>query len=178
MIDSSVAPEVGAPSALHAPFAVPRAAVERARSVARRLAGCDHVADDILQDALIAAWQLAAPPPAPGAWLLRAVVLRCRQAHRAARRRRQHEHNAGCHLHRGCDNPLHHAVAHELGDRLAQALSRLPAEQQQAFELYVDTGLDYAGVAAALAVPLGTVRSRLHRARLALLANVGAGGSA
>ena len=76
-------------------------------------------------------------------------------------------------MHRGCDNPLHHAVAHELAHRLDEALAGLPAEQQLAFHRYVDTGLDYAGVAAALGVPLGTVRSRLHRARLALLANVG-----
>lgn len=125
-----------------------------------------------MQDALIALWQQAEPPASPAAWLHRAVVLRCRQVHRAARRRRDHEHGAACELHRGCDNPLHHAVAHELDERLQQALLRLPEEQRRALQLYVATGRDYAGVAAALSLPLGTVRSRLHRARLALLATV------
>lgn len=117
---------------------------------------------------MLTQWQRGDVLEHPAAWLLRATLLRCRQMRRSASRRRRHEHTAACALHRDCDNPLHAAIAHELGDRLEVALARLPEPQRHAFELYVDTGLDYAGIASVQALPIGTVRSRLHRARLAL----------
>ncbi|MCK5945140.1 MAG: sigma-70 family RNA polymerase sigma factor [Planctomycetes bacterium] len=140
------------------------------RAVARRLLGCDHLADDAAQEALLALWREPTPPTNPRAWLLTAVVLRSRQLRRSLRRRRRHEHVAShhCALHQGCDNPLHVAIAHETGERLHAAIDTLPAPQRQAFELYERTGLDYAGVAARLSLPIGTVRSRLHRARAAI----------
>lgn len=146
-----------------------------AHALAKRLLGCDHLADDAVQEALVALWRLEEPPRDPDAWLARAVVLRCRQLRRSMRRRRRHEHvaSAHCDLHAGCDNPLHVAVAHEAGARLAQVLDTLPRAQRRAFELYTETGLDYAGVAARLGLPVGTVRSRLHRARAAIEAALG-----
>ncbi|MCA8966801.1 MAG: sigma-70 family RNA polymerase sigma factor [Planctomycetes bacterium] len=154
------------------PPLLPEAALVRVRALARRLCGCDHLAADVVQEALIACWRRPEPPADAVAWLARAVVLRCRQLHRSLRRRQHHEHGAACELHRGCDNPLHQAVAHELGERLDAALAALPAEQRDALALYVDTGLDYAGIAARLDLPVGTVRSRLHRARATLAACV------
>ena len=71
-------------------------------------------------------------------------------------------------MHDGCDNPLHHAHAHELRERILAAIARLPAEQRQPFALYVENGLDYRGIAKHLRLPVGTVRSRLHRARTTL----------
>ena len=59
-------------------------------------------------------------------------------------------------------------MAHEIGGRLQQALDTLPPAQRRAYELYTESGLDYAGVAARLDLPIGTVRSRLHRARAAI----------
>jgi RNA polymerase sigma-70 factor (ECF subfamily) len=103
--------------------------------------------------------------------LVRTVVHRCRHLRRTLRRRAHHEHHAAtehCALHDGCDNPLHAAYAHELGERLREVLDGLPAPQREAFELYGRGDLDYAGIAEILALPIGTVRSRLHRARLAL----------
>jgi RNA polymerase sigma-70 factor (ECF subfamily) len=141
-----------------------------AHAVARRLLGCDHLAADAVQEALVALWREPAPPPDLRGWLTRAVVFRARHLRRSLARRHKHEHGAAvhCELHAGCDNPLHHAYAHELGVRLDQALAALPAEQRTAFQLYVETGLDYRGIAQRLALPIGTVRSRLHRARAAL----------
>ncbi|MBL8722493.1 MAG: sigma-70 family RNA polymerase sigma factor [Planctomycetes bacterium] len=138
----------------------------RARRIARRLLGCDHLGADAVQEALLA---LCLQPPAgePVAAFLGAVVNRCRMLRRGLRRRAHHEHHASshCRLHAGCDNPLHHAYAHELGERLDAALSALPAEQRVSFELCAREGLDYAAAAARLGWPIGTVRSRLHRAR-------------
>ena len=143
---------------------------QHAHAVARRLLGCDHLAADAVQEALLALWREPAAPPDQRGWLVRAVVFRARHLRRTLARRQRHEHGAAVHcaLHAGCDNPLHHAYAHELGARLDEALALLPAEQRTAFQLWVETGLDYRGIARQLALPIGTVRSRLHRARAAL----------
>lgn len=49
--------------------------------------------------------------------------------------------------------------------RLAAALAALPVEERDALLLFAWAGLSYEQVAETLALPVGTVRSRLHRAR-------------
>jgi RNA polymerase sigma-70 factor (ECF subfamily) len=49
--------------------------------------------------------------------------------------------------------------------RVADAVTSLPEPERDALMLHVWEGLSYEEVADALAIPLGTVRSRLHRAR-------------
>lgn len=49
--------------------------------------------------------------------------------------------------------------------RLGKALARLPAGDRDALLLHTFGDLDYEGVAQALSIPVGTVRSRLNRAR-------------
>jgi RNA polymerase sigma-70 factor (ECF subfamily) len=49
--------------------------------------------------------------------------------------------------------------------RVADAVAALPAPERDALVLHAWEGLAYEDVATALAVPVGTVRSRLHRAR-------------
>jgi RNA polymerase sigma-70 factor (ECF subfamily) len=51
---------------------------------------------------------------------------------------------------------------------LAGTIRRLPARDRDALLLYAWGDLDYGGVALALGVPVGTVRSRLNRARRVL----------
>ena len=53
---------------------------------------------------------------------------------------------------------------HELYDLLA----RLPVHQREVVALCALLGFDYAGAAELLEIPVGTVRSRLHRARAAI----------
>jgi RNA polymerase sigma-70 factor, ECF subfamily len=55
--------------------------------------------------------------------------------------------------------------ASELWQRVANAVTSLPEPERDALILHVWEGLSYEDVAAALAIPVGTVRSRLHRAR-------------
>jgi RNA polymerase sigma factor (sigma-70 family) len=52
-----------------------------------------------------------------------------------------------------------------LGPELADALQGLPAADRDALLLLAWADLDYEQIAQALGVPLGTVRSRIHRAR-------------
>lgn len=49
--------------------------------------------------------------------------------------------------------------------RLADALRELSAEERDVLLLFAWADLEYAEIASALDVPIGTVRSRLHRAR-------------
>lgn len=143
----------------------------RALTAARRLLGCSHLAEDALQEALLALWQQPAPPPNPEAWLCTAVVLRARQLRRCLRRRHHHENcaTADCPHVATCDNPLHHAYAHELEHRLHKASSALPPAQQAPLQLWRSGAGDYSDIARNLRLPIGTVRSRLHRARRELL---------
>ena len=59
--------------------------------------------------------------------------------------------------------------------KLASALKRMPARDRDTLLLYAWGDLDYEGVAQALDVPIGTVRSRLNRARLTLRASTSRG---
>jgi len=74
---------------------------------------------------------------------------------------------------------VHHDVTEAVGSRidaaasmrrLGSAMNRMPAGDRDALLLYAWGDLDYDGVAAALGVPVGTVRSRLNRARRKLRA--------
>jgi RNA polymerase sigma-70 factor (ECF subfamily) len=55
--------------------------------------------------------------------------------------------------------------AQELWPRVADAVALLPEEERDALLLFVWEELSYQEIAAALDVPVGTVRSRLNRAR-------------
>lgn len=66
--------------------------------------------------------------------------------------------------------------ASAMARRIGGAIRRLPAGDRDALLLYAWGDLDYEGVASALSVPIGTVRSRLNRARrkLRIAMNTGA----
>ncbi len=51
---------------------------------------------------------------------------------------------------------------------LARAIAKLPVRQRDVVLLHAWADLDYEQIAVALGIPVGTVRSRLHRARGAL----------
>ncbi len=63
--------------------------------------------------------------------------------------------------------------AERLRGLLAQCLADLPAEESDVLRLLVWAELDQPEIAAALAIPLGTVKSRLSRARGRLQAALG-----
>lgn len=50
-------------------------------------------------------------------------------------------------------------------DQIGEALDRLPDEYREAAILYFVSDLSYEEIAETLGIPIGTVRSRLHRAR-------------
>ncbi|MBT2415402.1 RNA polymerase sigma factor [Streptomyces sp. ISL-12] len=147
---------------------------EYARAVynhAYRLTGDWPTAEEVLSDTFLAAWRTRrAVEPEGGSlrpWLLGIATNKARNANRGVRRRLAF-------LARG---PVQEPVA-DIADataghvddtrRLAavrQALDGLRRQEREVLVLCVWSGLDYAEAAEALGVPVGTVRSRLSRAR-------------
>jgi RNA polymerase sigma-70 factor (ECF subfamily) len=70
----------------------------------------------------------------------------------------------------GIAEPESVAVASERTRWLAAALARISADQRTAIVLFDVEGYDYGEIAAITGVSLGTVKSRIHRGRLALRA--------
>ncbi len=66
------------------------------------------------------------------------------------------------------DTPADHAERSAREAALQEALSRLPEYQQSMMVMYHVEMLSYEEIAAVLDLPLGTVKSRLNRARVAL----------
>ncbi len=70
------------------------------------------------------------------------------------------------------DQAADRSDAQQARRRIARALARLPARQRDVILLYAVAELEYAEIAAALDIPLGTVQSALHRARTKLRATL------
>jgi RNA polymerase sigma factor (sigma-70 family) len=61
-------------------------------------------------------------------------------------------------------NPERVAMARQAVQRLRMEVSRLPTRQREVFALRFFVGLDLEGIATALGVDVGTVKTHLHRA--------------
>ena len=108
-----------------------------------------------------------AEPRAFPAWAYRIVSRRCAKAVGAARRRRELAEAIQA-------QPAMEVEASEAnasdGERLRAAMTRLPSDQRAAIALFYLEELSVAEVAVALAVPAGTVKTRLMHARRKLRA--------
>ena len=69
---------------------------------------------------------------------------------------------------RQSESPAMIVMAKETAARVQLALSRLDEERRNIIVLRDLQGIDYAEIATILDIPVGTVRSRLHRARIEL----------
>jgi RNA polymerase sigma-70 factor, ECF subfamily len=109
-------------------------------------------------------------------WIYRIAVNQARNRHRFWRRRHradqvsldQHVAAHGDSLPGGDATPDRLLAQKELAQRLQQALDRLPFDQRTAIVLREIDGLSYEEIAFSLGVAIGTVKSRLTRARQAL----------
>ena len=64
--------------------------------------------------------------------------------------------------------PERRAWSQEIRDKLDDALEQMSSEQRDVFVMREEKGMDYGEIATRTGLPEGTVKSRLHRARLAL----------
>jgi RNA polymerase sigma-70 factor (ECF subfamily) len=140
------------------------------REAARRLTGSIDEADDLVQDAVMRAWTFwdrFEPGSNARAWLHRILVNTFINAYRKQRRERELFKQAGEEARREAHTAADLRVAEHdgLGDEVGAALGALPAEFRAVVELVDLRDLSYREVAGELECPIGTVMSRLHRAR-------------
>ena len=142
----------------------------RLHAIAQRILGSSDLASDAVQETFIALWQAPELPQNLRGWLARAVLHRSLHAKRTEGRRRHWEQLAGESWAENCPicDPARDAESRELSRRLDSALGALSSDQRLAFELREFEGLEYGEIASLLKIPVGTVRSRLNRARRAL----------
>jgi RNA polymerase sigma-70 factor, ECF subfamily len=136
----------------------------------RRILGDDGLAEDAIQETLLSFWTRGEPPENPQAWLLHAITLRSLHLARTRRRRREYEERAclGRPEWNPGDDPARSLDYEDLLRILEESLRRVPDEYRAVFMLWAIEEMDYAGISEALHIPIGTVRSRLSRARRAI----------
>ena len=149
------------------------AAIPRLRRYARVLTGNPARADDLVQDTLARAWEKRRLWRAGSdlrAWLFTIMhnlhVNQCALARREAGNislDSEGESGAAWQV-AEYRNPLDRIELRQVVERL----DRLPVEQREVLLLVAVEDLRYEEVAAALAIPVGTVMSRLSRARARL----------
>lgn len=142
----------------------------RLLAISRRIVRCDDLAEDAVQEAMLGLWRLPNLPEDPSGWLVRAVVYRSLQILRSRKRRRWHEERAcSCRREHDRQTDVHESLERrELADLVGGLLEELPESHRVVFRLREAEQLDYADIARALRIPIGTVRSRLNRTRKAI----------
>lgn len=143
-------------------------------NLAFRMTGSWSAAEEAVSLTFLEAWRLRGTIEQTGGslrpWLLGIAVNVTRNASRASRR---HQAAVG----RLPPAPVVPDFADDLAERIddaarlrtiQSAMARLRRGEREVLALCVWSGLDYAAAAKALGVPVGTVRSRLSRARAKL----------
>jgi RNA polymerase sigma-70 factor (ECF subfamily) len=139
-------------------------------AVARGILPSHDLACDAVQEALLALWKQPVQPDDLRGWLVRTTVHKCLHVLRREDRRNRHEERAGAERTEPCPlcDPTATAEELELRSRLESAIAELSDDLRVTFLLRSERGLDYQQIADTLSIPVGTVRSRLARARESL----------
>ena len=141
----------------------------RLLAVAYRILRDLGLAEDAVQQALVAAWRelpMLRDADRFDAWLYRLLVNAC---YREARRSRRFAANVRVLPVEDLSIP-DAALSVAQRDQLDRGFRRLPPEQRAVFVFRHYLGLTEPEIAAQLDLPLGTVKSRLHYARVSMRA--------
>jgi RNA polymerase sigma-70 factor (ECF subfamily) len=134
-----------------------------------------HRAEEIVQEAWIRIWK--SPPdagePAISSWMRTTVTNLSISAIRRKRRTWMLIDESGTARDVRAERPGEELTRREDLSRVTAALERLDPDKRAMIMLRVNEGLSYEAIAQHLGVPIGTVMSRLNRARLALLEELG-----
>jgi RNA polymerase sigma-70 factor, ECF subfamily len=145
------------------------------RAFAMSLCGTMHQADDLVQDALLKAWGNASSFQEGTnlrAWLF--TILRNTYYSLHRKRGREVQDVDGEHAARVAVAPAQDGMM-DLAD-FRRALAQLPAEQREVLIMVGATGLSYEEAAEICGVAVGTIKSRVNRARVRLGEILGIGG--
>jgi RNA polymerase sigma-70 factor, ECF subfamily len=154
------------------------AVLPRLRRFARGLAGSVAEADDLVQAACeraLARQHQFQEGTRFDSWMFRIVQTIWIDQLRARDVRRERGEEEGSHV--GTDETVRRAEARIALAEVRAVLRELPAEQRNALLLVTVDGLSYREAAEIADVPVGTIMSRLARARVALQAKLEAGGA-
>lgn len=124
-----------------------------------------QVAEEVLQDVMMAVWNHAGSFRGESkvrTWML--TIARNR-AINAGRRYTPRMVELDENLHAGDNSPMEHAELKTQAEALRQAIHQLPKFHQEILILVFYQGLSGQEVAEVLGVSVGTVKSRLHRAK-------------
>jgi RNA polymerase sigma-70 factor (ECF subfamily) len=150
------------------------ALIPHLRAFARTLAGDPTSADDLAQDALVKAWDARASyrmGTNMKAWTFMILRNQFYSERRRAWRQVSLEPETAERTLVAADNPESRVAL----DELRQGLAMLPAEQREALILVGAGGFAYEEAAEICGCAVGTVKSRVSRARRALQAILGSG---
>jgi len=146
--------------------------------IARRLTHDPLRAEDLVQETFLRALRgrdaFRLQPFGMRPWLLR--IMHNQHYSQSERERRQPVPLDGEHLESASQSsshgnahspppPLSEASFEGMDEKLVRALDALPVEYQVVLMLWAIDGLAYKEIAEAVGIPIGTVMSRLHRAR-------------
>ena len=125
----------------------------------------EDMACDAVQETLLRLWNRGRLGEEPLPVLKYLVRRSCLHILRCQVRRTNHE-SLACWRETCCaDDPWRHLESAELRAQLTHALAMLASEFRDVFERYELRGDSYERISVDLGIPLGTVRSRLSRAR-------------
>jgi len=146
-------------------------------NVAYRILGDAEAAADASQDAFLSAYTAVARFKGGSfkAWLLRIVTNACYDQLRVKQRHPTSSLEAvytdldpSPHFVNGQETPEQHAVRQELGQTIQRGLNTLAPDQRVTLVLSDVQGFSYKEIAQVTGISIGTVKSRLSRARASL----------
>jgi RNA polymerase sigma-70 factor (ECF subfamily) len=153
--------------------------LDAAYSLARYLTRNDHDAEDIVQEACLRAFRhfdgyRGAGPGSARAWLLTIVRNTASSWRRSQAGATATEFDEALHSEAVADqHPEAALLSDATKETVRQALDRLPPEFREAILLRELQGLSYKEISEVVGVPVGTVMSRLSRARARLQQTLG-----
>ncbi len=148
----------------------------RVYAIALRMSGSPHDANDITQEVFISslrALRRFRGDAKLSTWLHRVAVNAALDHGRRKKRRPVQTFDELPERPSGDPGPEEEAEQAARAAEVHRALSDISDDHRAVIVLHDLQGLDYAGVAEALGVPVGTIKSRIHRARVELARRLG-----
>jgi len=156
----------------------------RVVSLAYRLTGDRDLANDLAQEAFVSAYRSLRKfrgASAFSTWLYRITYNVCiDEIHRRGRTAERSvdtfyggDRDVALEIPDAADTPEDAATRSERSQAVRRAVARLPEHYREVLVLYDLQGVPYEEIASLLRCPLGTIKSRINRARLALLEALG-----